>query len=338
MKDCNEENEKRMNGKTKLKIRKNIAKTMMIENVLKNKREAIQFSKSTMQAINQGKQYLSLKEEEEADYDNRLFADFIIKHGLTSPRKKKYTWKDKARAYYNEILDSIPETTYNESRFFLANLKFQEYITKNYPNEKDDILNILDNQKLTASEYYDTLLSLGLTFREMELILKLKEVHFHNLLITNPETKEKVLLHNCSIMTVRKNDEQLLSLEIFEDETFNQTPILERLKTESETPAPSITEFDSMTKCESFIISINKIETMMKNAITDSNQTFNLYSDNTNKGRKPNIFEIRIKNDCLQIRQHKTGTYPLTFQPFTIWATENLSMLETINNRIAKIS
>lgn len=352
MQQCNEDNEAKMHGLSKLKIMSHISKQIRTENALRRKTEARMFTKAALQAANHGHLAVDMDEEDERGYDNRLFAGVIIKHGYDQPRRRagrKKTapetaaaspqertalWMQRARMFRQELLDAIPETYVHQGREFLANIQITEYIYANHPDEADGMLPQLLFTDFLAPEYFETLLGLGLPYTKMKDILDNKETHMDTVIVRDAASGEDVFIRGATIRTDTDRKNHTISLNFFDEETFETSDIRTFLGRTTEADAPTMTEYAASVKRESFAVSLTNIGRMLETAVRDAGGELCTHVPRSSI-RQPRTFDLKVSATGLSIREHSDDWREYRFAPFTEWARDNESYLLSIHERIA---
>lgn len=332
---CDEENERNLHGREKLKTIALVSKQMREETKQNRIREARTFTRAKLQAVNHGRITLKDREEKEQEKDTRLFAGTIIRHGLDGLHPKQVSWKDRATAFFEEQKEAIPELYVRQGRDYLAWKRFTDYVRHTYPKEERLITTTTGEPSYAVPEYFRLLDGLQLPLADRQIILTKKETAISHTIVSDPATGNRIYMRGITFENEIQASDPMLRLRIFEEETFERTDADIRLHRAATAQPPTMEEYAELMTKASAIISINNIEAMLRNAVMESDGNLKTVVRREGKGRQPTSFDLRIKGGRLQIRQHcETSAYPKMYTSFAQWA-ENTAYLSTIHRRIA---
>lgn len=294
----NDENDSRIHGEQKLKMKMNISKDMRKEAEARAKAGDV-LTKAQLQAVNHGYAFLSDfssgKTSRSARYDLRPFASWIREHGYDIPRHgTRHRESENATArelkkLHDTFLNGSKSTLVLEGEKFIANLLFLELVDRTRPQDIETAEGMLFTQ-FRASTYFLMLGGMGLDRATCQDILSRRLFTFHNSIITDPETGTPIWVKG---WTLENNvDENGFPKPTFlNEDTYERITPLEFFSRAHAYNPGTVGEMPE----DGLVITLDRFGDVLKNISRKNGYTTQEHY--SGKGVHPRTYQLRVNRD-----------------------------------------
>lgn len=294
----NDENDGRIHGRLKLKMKMAISRDMR-EEAEARASENVELSKAQLQAWNHGHAFLSDftagKKKRCPKYDLRPFAAWIREHGYDIPRKGGHRAVAgravalELKKLHDTFLSGSKPTLVLEGEKFIANLLFLELVDRTRPQDMETAEGVLFTE-FRALTYFLMLGGMELDRATCQDMLSKRTFTFHGSIVKDPETGSPLWVKGWTL-------ENNVNREGFPQPTFLNEDTYERvtpLEFFSRARAYSPASVADMPE-DGIAITLDRFEAVLKGICGDDGYaTQEHYSG---RGVHPRTYQLRVNGD-----------------------------------------